>query len=993
MFPTRQIQTPITSPNIQRKNMNEFLEKSFELSFNKATIVKSSLDFDDGFWWADDLSSLPLANPTLSSFQKEPQEKPPPVLVALASSWNLKETAFGFFSLLKATGQLSVSRESEALSYPVLYSAKVALRELLFHDLEQADPIIFVEGPRIGKPPMEQDLESRYRLLHNCVFQFLQAFEKVTTTKGLNAMNWLAVFLSLCIFSIIRTIVIDLYPSFQRMLITQPQQPPWRTPGPLGINSVYRALIAIFTSVSPTMEDPAVEVSDADKSRLALVFTTLRRDTWSEKGITSTTEFLISLGSGGEFESGLFKGFIKQRTLARLGITIPPVITPGDVPHPARKPISDPRPEPRQLGEPWMPGSSFSSSSFSERDVFSIKPDVDRLNTRQDSMGRRHTVGETPTFARMAGTKRPRSPVSATAATPRPAPSYQRPPLRRVYCQKCDEYPDGFRGEHELRRHNDAKHAALVKRWVCAEPLIGGNQVGSQPQPLVPLSKCKACLTQKRYGAYYNAAAHLRRAHFNPNRGGKASGDWPPMTVLKDWMREVRQTASGDGVDQDSGSSDDETSEPSSMQILPHNKSNSDIFSLSPVKHHGHAPHTDPIRLAPAPTPSHLQQPILAPQMEPIVAYSPGMTVPGYHYSMSTMSRITDTEGPNSAPTGSTRNKCPIPDCGRVFKDLAAHMLTHQEERPEKCPIETCEYHTKGFARKYDKNRHALTHYKGTMVCPFCPGAGSAYEKAFNRTDVFKRHLTTVHHVEQTPPNSRKMVLGSSNAGSKPGSSGIGSRSGSEPRCSICHTHFASAQEFYEHLDDCVLNVIVPPTPRHSRANDNNFEHRETFGGLSRSHPEGTIERDSSQTRELNNNHEEEKDAEVSELSRMTESERQQRRLLEMARLSSLRERQQQEESERNKDDDTISPISTANRTNSTRSLATTIPLSENHSLISPISGLGGGIKEGSTTIIKEEHIDTRERKSMPPPSDPGPERSVAPSLAPSSAPDLMDMS
>jgi hypothetical protein len=126
------------------------------------------------------------------------------------------------------------------------------------------------------------------------------------------------------------------------------------------------------------------------------------------------------------------------------------------------------------------------------------------------------------------------------------------------------------------------------------------------------------------------------------------------------------------------------------------------------------------------------------------------------------------------------------------------------EERPEKCPIETCEYHVKGFARKYDKNRHALTHYKGTMVCPFCPNAGTAYEKAFNRADVFKRHLTAVHNVEQTPPNSRKMIL----------TTGGGRSGGLGAKCSICQSQFATAQEFYEHLDDCVLNVIVPSTPK-----------------------------------------------------------------------------------------------------------------------------------------------------------------------------------
>ncbi|KAL7779454.1 hypothetical protein CFE70_008957 [Pyrenophora teres f. teres 0-1] len=155
-----------------------------------------------------------------------------------------------------------------------------------------------------------------------------------------------------------------------------------------------------------------------------------------------------------------------------------------------------------------------------------------------------------------------------------------------------------------------------------------------------------------------------------------------------------------------------------------------------------------------------------------------------------------------------TREKgmCPLPECGRVFKDLKAHMLTHQNERPEKCPIATCEYHIKGFARKYDKNRHTLTHYKGTMVCGFCPGSGSAAEKSFNRADVFKRHLTTVHGVEQNPPNSRKRspsnrkVLGNA----QPNVAGT---------CSTCSVTFANAQEFYEHLDDCVLRVVQQTDP------------------------------------------------------------------------------------------------------------------------------------------------------------------------------------
>lgn len=154
------------------------------------------------------------------------------------------------------------------------------------------------------------------------------------------------------------------------------------------------------------------------------------------------------------------------------------------------------------------------------------------------------------------------------------------------------------------------------------------------------------------------------------------------------------------------------------------------------------------------------------------------------------------------------KSRCPHPDCGKSFKDLKAHMLTHQNERPEKCPIATCEYHVKGFSRKYDRNRHTLTHYKGTMVCGFCPGSGSAAEKSFNRADVFKRHLTAVHGVEQTPPNSRKKP--SAGAGKRLTSGYPADATG---KCSTCSQTFANAQDFYEHLDDCVLRIVQQEDP------------------------------------------------------------------------------------------------------------------------------------------------------------------------------------
>ncbi|RLM00739.1 hypothetical protein CFD26_108504 [Aspergillus turcosus] len=197
---------------------------------------------------------------------------------------------------------------------------------------------------------------------------------------------------------------------------------------------------------------------------------------------------------------------------------------------------------------------------------------------------------------------------------------------------------------------------------------------------------------------------------------------------------------------------------------------------------------------------------ISAPHSRPVSIYDRRSSISSIHSSRSQLSPAASVA--DFDEESKEKGRCPHPDCGRVFKDLKAHMLTHQSERPEKCPIVTCEYHVKGFARKYDKNRHTLTHYKGTMVCGFCPGSGSPAEKSFNRADVFKRHLTSVHGVEQTPPNCRKR---SPAAGSgKKVSDYCQDATG---KCSTCSATFSNAQDFYEHLDDCVLRVVQQVEP------------------------------------------------------------------------------------------------------------------------------------------------------------------------------------
>jgi len=123
--------------------------------------------------------------------------------------------------------------------------------------------------------------------------------------------------------------------------------------------------------------------------------------------------------------------------------------------------------------------------------------------------------------------------------------AYTRPQHPKQYCQQCNDHPEGFRGEHELRRHTERVHMRFRKAWVTVDASKDGKW----------LSNCKACRQGKKYGAYYNAAAHLRRAHFFPRkrgrkcrgasderRGGKGGGDKPAMDYLRStWMKEVEE--------------------------------------------------------------------------------------------------------------------------------------------------------------------------------------------------------------------------------------------------------------------------------------------------------------------------------------------------------------------------------------------------------------------------------------------------------------------
>lgn len=140
--------------------------------------------------------------------------------------------------------------------------------------------------------------------------------------------------------------------------------------------------------------------------------------------------------------------------------------------------------------------------------------------------------------------------------TPTTSPTFQassKTPTRRILrlkCPVCTDYPDGFRSEHELRRHTNRVHRKTRKVWMT---------VDTSPDQTF-LANCKACQTGKRYNECYNAASHLRRMHFHPHkrgerkmtaaearRGGKPGDLDPPMEVLKtNWLREVDEIIGDD---------------------------------------------------------------------------------------------------------------------------------------------------------------------------------------------------------------------------------------------------------------------------------------------------------------------------------------------------------------------------------------------------------------------------------------------------------------
>ncbi|KAF2480405.1 hypothetical protein BDY17DRAFT_301693 [Neohortaea acidophila] len=188
-----------------------------------------------------------------------------------------------------------------------------------------------------------------------------------------------------------------------------------------------------------------------------------------------------------------------------------------------------------------------------------------------------------PTSATRTTAKSPLRPLQPLGTTTKPnnkqpisKQPYIRPQHPRLHCTLCTQHLGGFRGEHELRRHHDRAHTPTKKVWICVDPGVQQTSppskaeqgAGHPARPVRPLNICKQCKQGKQYNVYYNAAAHLRRAHFFPrkrgrkargeereSRAGKAGGEVPSIAWLKSagFLREIEVRADGVGsyVDDD----------------------------------------------------------------------------------------------------------------------------------------------------------------------------------------------------------------------------------------------------------------------------------------------------------------------------------------------------------------------------------------------------------------------------------------------------------
>jgi hypothetical protein len=215
-----------------------------------------------------------------------------------------------------------------------------------------------------------------------------------------------------------------------------------------------------------------------------------------------------------------------------------------------------------------MPSSTCSRQSRREREIIALAVSRKIAPKAIESIDETESAPSNAQMARIRSEDGSSKTVGVISKTP-----YVRPQHPKIMCQFCQERPEGFRGTHELDRHIARAHATTRKGYICVDY--------SSDKKF--LANCKHCRNKKVYGAYYNAAAHLRRAHFHPRkrgrkgkndekRGGIGGGDDPPMDYLKmHWIKELevdnKPTASSPGSASDDATEAIDTSYESTLEV------------------------------------------------------------------------------------------------------------------------------------------------------------------------------------------------------------------------------------------------------------------------------------------------------------------------------------------------------------------------------------------------------------------------------------------
>ena len=178
--------------------------------------------------------------------------------------------------------------------------------------------------------------------------------------------------------------------------------------------------------------------------------------------------------------------------------------------------------------------------------------------------------------------------------------------------------------------------------------------------------------------------------------------------------------------------------------------------------------------------------------------------------------------------------------------------------KSKECPVSACQYHLKGFDDEEERDRHVVTHYDGMRMCPFCPANTVRGRTSFNGLKSLKAHLLSKHRVcpnllgSQSPEstsnrNAKSPSVFETEEGRRPWSGNFATQrppvktmslvppssatvTGSDnskilsdldtaytkevkskqdaATCSLCQSTLASAQLFYDHLDQCVVQHL-----------------------------------------------------------------------------------------------------------------------------------------------------------------------------------------